>query len=112
MFKRLLFAAMLALFAATWCSAAPKGKTVYTTTVGKYRIVSRTNCPRAWTKVGATVEISTTVSSDVPGFFSAQLFVNGIAAGKPQILEIGKTAKFSAVPKTPGTVSVICTVPV
>ena len=111
MFKRLLFAAMLALFAATWCTAAPKkGRIEYTSKLGKYRVVAKTNRPGAWTKVGNEVKITATVESKVPGFFSAELFVNGVSMGKPQVFEFGKTAEFSATPKTPGTVSVICTV--
>ena len=111
MFKRLLFAAMVALFAATWCTAAPKkGKTEFTTRLGKYKVVAKTNCSNAWAKVGSEVKISASVESAAPGCFSAVLSVNGITTGKPQICEFGKTAEFSVVPKTPGTVSVRCTV--
>ena len=110
MFKRLLFAAMLALFAATWCSAAPSKKTEYTTKLGKYKIVAKTNCPNAWAKVGREVKISATVESAAPGCYKAEFFVNGVPTGKPQICEFGKAAEFSVVPKTPGTVSVRCTV--
>ena len=111
MFKRLLFAALLALFASAWCSAAPqKGRTEYATRLGKYRVVAKTNCPNAWAKVGDEVRIAVTVESAEPGAFAAELLVNGVSTGKPQIFEFGKQAKNSTVPKTPGTVSVICTV--
>ena len=110
MFKRLLFAAMLALFAATWCSAAPSKKTEYTTKLGKYTVVAKTNCPGAWTKVGTEVKISATVESEAPGCFMAELFVNGVLKGKPQYFEFGKPAEFAVIAKTPGTVSVVCTV--
>ena len=109
MFKRLLFAAMLALFAATWCSAAPKGKTEYTTKLGKYRVVATTNRPRAWASVGDEVKIAVKVESKLPGFASAQLFVNGLERGKARIVKFGETAEFSVKTATPGTVSVICT---
>ena len=109
MFKRLLFAAMLALFAAAWCSAAPvKGKTEYTTKVSKYRVVAKTNCPNARAKVGDEVKIGVTVNSELPGAFAAELFVNGVSKGKPQIFDFGKDAEFSVTANTPGTVSVIC----
>ena len=110
MFKRLLFAAMLALCAATWCSAAPKGQTEYTTKLGKYRVVAKTNRPRALGKVGDEVKIAVTVESGETGFFSAQPFVNGLEQGKPRTFEFGQTAEFSCKAKTPGTVSVICSV--
>ena len=109
MFKRLLFAAMLALFAATWCSAAPSKKTEYPTKLGKYRVITKTNCPGAWTNVGKEVKIAVKVDSELPGFASAQLFVNGVEQDKPRILNFGETAEFSVTAKTPGTVSVICT---
>ena len=109
MFKRLLFAAMLALCASVWCSAAPvKGKTEYTTNLGKYQIVAKTNCPNARAKVGDEVKIGVTVNSEQPGAFAAELFVNGVAKSKPQIFEFGKSAEFSVKAGTPGTVSVIC----
>ena len=110
MFKRLLFAAMLALFAAVWCSAAPSKKTEYTTKAGKYTVVAKTNCPGAWTKVGKEVKIAVRVDSELPGFAGAQLFVNGLEQGKPQTVKFGETAEFSVTAKTPGTVSVICTI--
>ena len=110
MFKRLLFAAMLALFAATWCSAAPaKGKTEFTTKLGKYNVVATTNRSRAWAKVGDEVKIAVKVESELPGFASAQLFVNGVEQGKARTVKFGETAEFSVKPTTPGTVSVICT---
>lgn len=109
MFKRLLFAAMAALFAATWCSAAPKGKTEYATKLGKYRVVAKTNRANAWGKVGDEVKIGVTVESQEPGCFMAELFVNGVAVGKPQYFEFGNTAEFTVTAKTPGTVSVLCT---
>ena len=111
MFKRLLFAAMLALCAATWCSAAPqKGTNEYTTRLGKYKVVATTNRPRAWAKAGDEVKIAVKVESKLPGFASAQLFVNGLEQGKARIMKFGETEEFSAKAKTPGTVSVICTI--
>ena len=110
MFKRLLFAAMAALFAATWCAAAPaKGKTEYAAKLGKYRVVATTNCPGAWTKVGNEVKICATVESQEPGCFMAEFFVNGVGVKKPQYFEFGKTAELVVKAKTPGTVSVVCT---
>jgi len=111
MFKRLLFAAMLALFAATWCSAdvPAKSRTEYTTKIGKYKVIAKTNRPGAWAKVGDEVKISAVVESEKPGYFKAEFFVNGVLMGKPQYFEFGKTAEFSVKAKTPGTVSVVCT---
>ena len=110
MFKRLMLVTLLALFAAVWCSAAPKGKTVFPTAFGKYKVVAETNCPGARAKVGEEVKISVTVNSEVPGSFAAELFVNGISQGKAKNFEFGKTAEFSVKPQTPGSVSVICSV--
>ena len=111
MFKRLLFVAMLALFASAWCSAAPVKKTEYTTNLGKgkYKVVVKTNCAGAWAKVGNEVKLNATVESQEPGCCKAEFFVNGVLAGKPQYVEFGKTAEFSHKATTPGTVSVVCT---
>ena len=111
MFKRILLIAALTLCAATWCSGAPaKGKTSWTTKSGKYTAVAKTNCPRALAKVGKEVKLSVVTTSAKPGFVRAAGFVNGLQVGKTQIVEFGKPAEFSATPKTPGTVSLICTV--
>ena len=109
MFKRLLFAAMLALCAATWCSAAPKGKTVYPTALGKYRVVARTNRPGARAKIGDKITIAVKADSELPGFASAQLFVNGVEQGKPRIVKFGEETEFVMTAELPGTVSVVCT---
>ena len=110
MFKRLLFAAMVALFAAAWCSAAPqKGKTVYPTKLGKYRVVARTNRPGARAKVGDEIKIAVKAESELPGFGSAQLFVNGVEQGKARIVKLGEETEFVVTAEVPGTVSVVCT---
>ena len=110
MFKRLLFAAMLALFAATWSHAAPaKGKTVYPTKLDKYRVVARTNRPGARAKVGDEVKIAVKAETELPGFASAQFFVNGVEQGKPRILKFGEETEFVTKAQVPGTVSVVCT---
>ena len=109
MFKRFLVAAMLALFAASWCSAAPKGKTVYPTALGKYRVVARTNRPGARAKLGDKIKIAVKAESQLPGFASAQLFVNGVEQGKPRILKFGEETEFVTTAKEPGTISVLCT---
>ena len=111
MFKRLLVAAMLACFAAVWCSAAPaKGKTVYPTKLGKYRVVARTDRPGARAKVGDEVKIAVKAESELPGFASAQFFVNGVEQGKARILKFGEETEFVTTAEVPGTVSVVCTV--
>ena len=98
MFKRLLFAAMLALFAAVWCSAAPaKGKNEYTTKLGKYRVVAKTNRPDARAEVGDEIRIAVKAESQVPGFASAQLFVNGVEKGKARIVKFGEEKAFEHV---------------
>ena len=109
MFKRLLLAAMIALFAASWCSAAPKGKTVYPTALGKYRVVARTNRPGARAKIGDRIKIAVKAESALPGFASAQLFVNGVEKGKPRILKFGEETEFVMTAEVPGTISVVCT---
>ena len=111
MFKRLLVAAMLACFAAVWCSAAPaKGKTVYPTKLGKYRVVARTDRPGARAKVGDGIKIAVKAESELPGFASAQFFVNGVEQGKARILKFGEETEFVTTAEVPGTVSVVCTV--
>ena len=110
MLKRLLFAAMLALCAASWCSAAPKkGKTVYPTNLGKYKVVARTNRPGARAKVGDEIKIAVKAESGLAGFASAQLFVNGVEKGKPRIVKLGEETEFVVKAQVPGTVSVVCT---
>jgi len=109
MLKRLMLTALLACFAAVWCSAAPaKGKTVFTNTQGKYKVVARTNCPDALAKVGDEVKIGVTVNSEQPGSFAAELFVNGVSQGKAKRFEFGKSADFAVKAATPGSVSVVC----
>ena len=110
MLKRLLFAATLALFAASWCSAAPqKGKTVYPTKLGKYKVVAKTNRPGARAEVGDEVKIAVKAESELPGFASAQLFVNGVEKGKPRIVKFGEETEFVMKAEVPGTISVVCT---
>ena len=108
MLKRLLFAATLALFAAAWCSAAPQ-KGVYTTKLGKYRVVARTDRPDARAEVGDTVKIAVKAESQLPGFARAQLFVNGVERGKARLLKFGEETEFVTTAKAPGTISVLCT---
>ena len=111
MFKRLILAAVLVCFAAAWCSAAPrKGKTEYTTKLGRYQVFARTNRPGARAKIGDEIRIAVRTESGVPGFASAQLFVNGVGKGKPRILKFGEETEFVMTAQVPGTVSVVCTV--
>ena len=103
MLKRLLVAAVLAFFAAAWCSGAPaKGKTVYPTKLGKYEVVARTNRPGARAKVGDEIKIAVKADSELPGFASAQFFVNGVEQGKPRILKFGEETEFVIKPLSIG----------
>ena len=110
MLKRLLLVAALACSAAAWCAAPEKDATVCTTKLGKYEVVARTNRPDARAELGDEIRIAVRVDSGLPGFASAQLFVNGVERGKARILKFGEETEFVTAAETPGTVSVLCTV--
>lgn len=110
MFKRLMLVAALACSAAAWCADAPKGGTVYTTKLGKYEVVARTDRADARAKLGDEVRIAVRIDSELPGFAGAQLFVNGVERGKARIVKFGEETEFVTSAETPGTISVLCTV--
>jgi cephalosporin-C deacetylase-like acetyl esterase len=110
MLKRLLLIAALACSAAAWCAAPKKDGNVYTTGLGKYEVVARTDRADARAKLGDEVKIAVRIDSELPGFASAQLFVNGVERGEARILKFGEETEFVTVAETPGTVSVLCTV--
>ena len=111
MFKKNILVVAMTLFASAWCVAAPgKGETVFHSGFGKYRFVATTNCPDARAEVGDEVKIGVTVNSELPGAFTAELFVDGISSGNPRIFEFGKVADFSVKTSAPGLVSVRCAV--
>ena len=111
MFKKNILVVAMTLFASAWCVAAPgKGETVFHSGFGKYKFVATTNCPDARAEVGDEVKIGVTVNSELPGAFTAELFVDGISSGEPRIFEFGKVADFSVKTSSPGLVSVRCAV--
>lgn len=105
---QLLLAAAFILGSAQWCGAAHKDRTVYTKKAGKYRLTAKSNWKNARAEVGKPVMLELTVKSPDPGFFRAQLFVNGVEKGKPQDLEFGKSVAFTETLNAPGEVFVQC----
>ena len=110
MFKRLLFAAMPALFAApVWCAAGDAaGQTVWTQKIGDCVFTAKTNCPDARAKVGDRIKIAIAVTSPQPGYFAVNAYQDGNPQGETRYAKFGENVELSFPAARPGSVALVC----